>query len=219
MSLQFHAAMPIKMLHQAKSRLSHALSPAERCVLVLAMLHAVVARCQAAPRIQTVWVVGKDAAVLDFAAQHGARALYDPTNDMNAALDLAAAAATQAGAEALLVLPADVPLLTAADIAALLEPLQDAAPSPVCVFSPDQAASGTNALALTLPSLLPFLFGPGSFAQHLEAAQRLGLCAHIYTSPTLALDIDTPADLERAMQMQFPQRRKSHVDDWLCCST
>jgi 2-phospho-L-lactate guanylyltransferase len=219
MSLPFHAAVPIKTLHQAKSRLSGVLSPAERRMLVLAMLRAVVNTCYAAPRIQTVWVVGKDAAVLDFAAQHGARALYDPTNDMNAALDLAAAAALQAGAEALLVLPADVPLLTTADIASLIDPLQAAAPSPVCVLSPDQAASGTNALALTLPPALPFLFGPGSFARHMEAAQRHGLQTHVYTSPTLALDIDTPADLERAIQMQSPPRRTNHVDHWLCCGT
>jgi 2-phospho-L-lactate guanylyltransferase len=87
------------------------------------------------------------------------------------------------------------------------------------VLSPDQTASGTNALAQSLPPPLPFLFGPGSFAQHLEAAQRLGLRANVYTSPTLALDIDTPADLERAIQMQSPQRRNRHVDDWLCCGT
>jgi 2-phospho-L-lactate guanylyltransferase len=220
MSLQVHAAVPVKTLHQAKSRLSSVLSPAERRMLVLAMLRAVVSTCcQAAPRIQTVWVVGKDAAVLEFAAQYGARALYDPTNDMNAALSLAAAAAVQSGAEALLVLPADVPLLTTADIAALLDPLQDAAPAPACVLAPDQAVSGTNALALTLPPPLPFLFGPGSFARHLEAAQRHSLQTHVYTSPTLALDIDTPADLERAIQMQSPPRRTSHVDNWLCCGT
>lgn len=193
--LSIHAIVPMKDLSISKSRLAMRLPPPERRALALSMFKAVVMTlCAATSALQRVDVVSRDPLVLNIAAQCGARPLCDPTHDLNAALDIARTAACCAGATALLVVPADVPLITPADIAALVERLHQSAPNG-CVLAPNQDESGTNALGMTLPGEMPFLFGAGSFARHREAAHQLGLQVQIYRSPTLAMDIDTPADL------------------------
>ena len=95
------------------------------------------------------------------------------------------------GARAVLVLPADLPLLTSGDIMAML----DLAHEPRCVvIAPDARGEGTNALMLRPPDALNFAFGPQSFYEHCAQAETSQLALHIYRSPTVALDLDTPAD-------------------------
>lgn len=191
-----HAIVPMKALAHAKSRLAASLSPAERYKLALTMFQSVLTiLCAAQSHIQTIWVVSRDPLVLDIAAQASAEAVYDTTTDLNAALHLGRAAAITARATALLVVPADVPLLTTQDIAALVALLPQNGPA-TCVLAPNANQTGTNALGLTLPTPMPFLFGSDSFARHLHTARQLGLHLQVYHSPTLALDVDTPADLD-----------------------
>ena len=62
-------------------------------------------------------------------------------------------------------------------------------------LAPDRHGTGTNALALALPSSLPLQFGVGSFERHLEAAARLVRSPGIVRLPGLACDVDEPQDL------------------------
>jgi 2-phospho-L-lactate guanylyltransferase len=170
-------------------------------------------------------VVSSDATVLQAAATAGAHPLPDTTADLNAALHLAQASAEQAGAEALLIIPADVPLLTPADGVALVAALAAgrasvAGSQAAGVIVPSHDGSGTNALGITLPSPLPFQFGSSSFAHHQESARRLGIHLHVHTSPTLALDIDTPADLAQLEhEQQHRERKERDGNHWICCGT
>lgn len=203
-----HAVVPMKDLARAKSRLAELLTPSERRALALDMLQRVITtllNCRLPTydqstidnlqsTIQEVWVVSTDPAVLDYAATMGARALPDPTGDLNAALEFARGVVTAAGADGLLVVPADVPRLTAADLAGLVGALDQGA---AVVVAPDREESGTNALGLRLPSSFPFQFGLDSFSRHLEATRARGLPTQVYTSPTLALDVDTAEEYER----------------------
>lgn len=148
--------------------------------------------CAAPPTIAAIWVVSADPAVLGIAEQHGARALEDPTADLNAALEHARAALRRAGADALLVIHGDLPLITADDIWAMADAL--AAGADVAI-APDRAEIGTNALGCRLDANLPFLFGGASFARHMAAAAWRELHVAIVRSPTLALDVDTPESL------------------------
>ncbi|MFP4438597.1 MAG: 2-phospho-L-lactate guanylyltransferase [Chloroflexaceae bacterium] len=195
-----HLVIPMKDLARAKSRLSEILPPDARRTLVLEMLRRVLATLlpgrehhgTVAPAdIESVWIMSADPTILALTTELGARPLHDPTADLNAALEWARTVVTAAGADALLIIPADVPRITPADLAGLTASLQAGS---ALVIAPDRAGHGTNALGLRLPSPLPFQFGPDSFAQHLETARRLGLTAQIYASPTLALDVDTPED-------------------------
>ncbi len=216
-----HAVVPMKDLTRAKSRLSQHLSPAERRSLALNMLCNVLqVLCASSmqPELQAVWVVSSDPLVHAIAACCGARPLLDTTADLNGALELARAAVVEAGADALLVVPADTPLITSADVTGIIERLWQSDP-PACVLVPNQQMSGTNALGLTLPATMPFQFGDDSFARHCNTAYNLGMHVRIFYSATLALDIDTPGDLARAWQLQTQQRRQRDDHYWVCCGT
>jgi 2-phospho-L-lactate guanylyltransferase len=186
-----HAVIPVKPLGTAKSRLAHVLNAHERRDLVLAMLADVLSTVAAAPAVARATVVSRDPTALALAAEYGAAALLDPTSSLNEALAHAASHAATHGAEALLVLPADLPLLTPADIGTLVAAL--AAP-PAAVFAPSHDG-GTNALLVAPPEELPFMFGRGSLARHLNAARRHGMRAQLVYTPGLELDVDSPHDL------------------------
>lgn len=193
--MTLHAIVPIKSLERAKSRLAGALAPPERRALVLEMLADVVAalRHPAAP-VAAVWVVSADPAPLQLAAAWGARPLREAAGELNGALEQARGAALASGAEAILVVPGDVPLITPADIAAMAALLRAGAD---VALAADAAASGTNALGMRRGADLPFRFGPDSAARHAAEAAAMGLRLARYSSPTLALDVDGPASLAR----------------------
>jgi 2-phospho-L-lactate guanylyltransferase len=194
-AISIHAVVPVKPLALAKSRLAGVLAPAERRDLVLEMLSRVLRSLAAAPRaITATWVTSADHDVLDLAEELGARPLPDAGANLNGALDLARARLSAGGAGAMLVLPADVPLVSAGDLAALAAALRGPA---AVALAPDSAGSGSNALGLRLPSDLPFHFGPNSAARHRAAAAARGLAVYEHISATLGLDVDDPASLER----------------------
>ena len=191
--MQLHAIVPVKALERAKGRLVGMLSPAERRLLVLEMLGRVLRVLRRAP-VAVVWVVSADATVLACAESYGARPLLERAQDLNGALEQARQAARAADAEAVVVVPADVPLLAPSDIAGLAALLTGGA---AVALAPDAAGQGTNALAMRAAVELPFTFGVGSAALHLRAAAERGLPARLYHSPTLALDVDDAPSLAR----------------------
>ena len=95
----------------------------------------------------------------------------------------------------LLVIHADLPLVSVDDIAALI-----AECGVGCAIAPDRHGTGTNALALVEPVGFDFAFGPNSFARHCAVAKGK---ARVVTRPGLGLDIDTAADLEAAISAGF----------------
>jgi 2-phospho-L-lactate guanylyltransferase len=194
--MEIHAVVPVKALDRAKSRLAGRLNTGERRALVVEMFGRVLTTllgCRGAA-LSEVWVISADPEVLAYAAAAGARTLADEAGDLNGALEQARAALADAGASAMLIIPADVPLITAADVAALAGLLAAGAD---LALATDRQGAGTNALGLRLPSDLPFRFGERSAAFHREAAASLGLPLQLYSSSTLSLDVDDPESLER----------------------
>jgi 2-phospho-L-lactate guanylyltransferase len=186
---QIAAVVPVKMLGRAKGRLAEALTPQERRALVLAMLRDVLGALRAV--LGSYAVISSDLGVLAFAAAYGAVPLFDKAADLNGALAQAAAHYAAAGAAGLLVLPADVPLVAADDLGRLI-----AAAACSRVLVAPSRDGGTNALLVRPPQALPFQFGADSMALHLDAARRLSLPAATVRLPSLALDVDRPADLQ-----------------------
>jgi 2-phospho-L-lactate guanylyltransferase len=194
--MQIHAVVPVKALDRAKSRLAGRLGADERRALVIEMLGRVLATllgCRGAA-LAEVWVISADPAVLARAAAAGARTLRDEAGDLNGALAQARESLADAGAAAMLIIPADVPLITAADVVALAGLLAAGAD---LALATDRRGDGTNALGLRLPSGLPFRFGEQSAHLHRAAAADLGLIPQLYASPTVSLDVDDPESLER----------------------
>jgi 2-phospho-L-lactate guanylyltransferase len=98
-----------------------------------------------------------------------------------------------------LVIPADLPLLSASGVRALLERAID---PPVVVIAPDRHERGTNALLLSPANLIEYDFGEGSFKRHCERARRAGARLEIVKLPSLELDLDLPEDLELIRKME-----------------
>ena len=115
---------------------------------------------------------------------------------MNPALEEAREKAVADGATSLLVFPADLPLLRAQDVGAVAE-AGDGGEESLAAVAPDAAGKGTNALLLRPPDALPFLFGPDSFAAHLDAARERGVKTRVVERPNLGFDLDTADDLRR----------------------
>ncbi len=186
------AVVPVKDLWGTKSRLAPILDPGARAGLTLYMMGRVLAAIGEAG-IEDVCVVSPDRIVLGEAHRRGASPLVQESRGLNPALEEGRRRALDLGARTLLVFPADLPLLDAEDVRAVLE----ASEGQSVVISPDGARSGTNALLIHPPDALPFAFGPDSFEAHLEAARGRGLEVGVCERPHLAFDLDTAGDLAR----------------------
>jgi 2-phospho-L-lactate guanylyltransferase len=117
--------------------------------------------------------------------------LTDAGADMNASLSAALAVLEGRGATRIAIVSADLPQLTPDDLTALVLAGQRHG----VALAPDHTGLGTNAACLALPARLTFHFGPGSFAQHVAEARRLGMEPARVQRPGLAFDVDEPADV------------------------
>ncbi len=189
------AVVPVKDLWGTKSRLKPVLKPAARAGLTVYMMGRVVAALGEAG-IGRVCVVSPDRVVLSEAQERGATPLRQQSRGLNPALEEGRRWAVGEGASSLLVLPADLPLVEADDVRALLDELGETPPEgPLAVISPDGARAGTNALLLRPPDALPFAFGAGSYEAHLSSARERGVDVRVREIPHLAFDLDTVDDL------------------------
>ena len=68
---------------------------------------------------------------------------------------------------------------------------------------PSASDAGTSALHLRPPQLLRPRFGAGSLRAHVLEAERRSLRCSILSLPRLALDVDTPADVEALREAGF----------------
>jgi 2-phospho-L-lactate guanylyltransferase len=184
-----HVVVPLKA-RRGKTRLMGVLAEDTRSRLIGAMLAQVCAALGAAG-VRAVSILTSDADWVPSGCEH----IADAGLDLNAALDVAARQLTATGSSRMLILAADLPFVTPADIEALIE----AGEAHPVVIAPDLARSGTNALLLAPPLLLEPHFGTGSFAAHTRAARAAGLEPRIVQRDGLARDIDTPQDLQRLM--------------------
>jgi 2-phospho-L-lactate guanylyltransferase len=200
------AVVPVKDLQHAKQRLAGVLGAEERRGLFAAMLEDVLEALAASQLLAGIVVVTRDMQAGNLAARYGARVLVEPANrGHTAASTLGAATLAAEGAAGMVQLPADLPLLTAADVDAVL---QAHAKAPSITLAPSRDRLGSNAVACSPPDLLPLRFGDDSFYPHLERARALGIEPTIVERPGLALDVDTPADL--AAFLAAPSRTRTY---------
>jgi 2-phospho-L-lactate guanylyltransferase len=180
------AIVPLKALEGAKGRLAAHLDDGQRRDLVVWMLGRVLAACLGAAAVDRVLVVAGDEAGAQAAARPGVDAVVETAPGLTAALDLADR--LTAGAAATLVVPADVPMATSADIDAVC-----AAGAAVAVVQTTDG--GTGALLRRPPDVIRTAFGPRSAEAHLRLAAAAGVSAVRLDLPNLALDVDTPGAL------------------------
>ena len=183
--------IPVKPFGQGKSRLAPHLSQEERASLSRSLLARVLAATAAAGCFAGRLVVSRDPEALEMAQAAGALPVPEVSRGLNLALRQGADVAIWSGAEALLVLPADLPNVSADVLRALL----DDTPEADGVLIAPSATGGTNALWLRPPNAIPFAFGEQSAARHTALAQESGRPVRLFQSAALALDVDLPSDL------------------------
>lgn len=185
------AIVPVKKLDAAKSRLSPLLSDNERRQLCLKMLEDVLTAIKVTRRVHWVVVVSVDPVVLQAAKSFDVFSLMESQPGLNQAVSEAINWCVQNGAKSTLILPADIPSVTSADLNWILSLGREA----TMIISPSRSGDGTNALLLNLPSILPTLYGKHSYLRYIKEASRRAIRFHTIKSPRIALDIDTIEDL------------------------
>ncbi len=187
--------IPVKPFVRAKSRLSAALTPAERSELAERLLRHVLGVVRQTPQVAGTLVISRDSKVLAIARDFGANTVAESgTPELNSALMRATQVVSIWRADAVLVLPADLPLISPEDIAAMIELARS---SQTVVIATDANQDGTNALLIRPPGLIPYAYGEGSYERHTRLAQDARATVKLYQSDRLALDIDLPEDLQR----------------------
>jgi len=189
------ALVPIKPFASAKTRLDGLLTRPECARLAAEMARDVLRALNAAPDISGVALLGGEpelaALALSAIGAKTTRIFAEQAGeDYRDALRRAAAELAAQGARHLLVVPGDLPTLSSSDVQELLEGHRGGVT--VCPAASD---GGTNALLLTPPTAIPFLYGPASAARHLAAAAAAGVAGRSVALPAFARDVDRPDDV------------------------
>jgi 2-phospho-L-lactate guanylyltransferase len=191
------AILPIKSFAQAKQRLRIELPSHDRRALVEAMFADALVALGRVTALERVVVVSGDRVAQRIAGGYGALVVEDDERGHNAAAARGIQTVLEDGIERALLVPGDCPLLAPADLNALLS---HPAAERSALIVPDRHGTGTNALLLTPPDVLAPSFGPDSRRRHLADASTSGVPAEVVELDSLALDIDTPDDLEALQQ-------------------
>jgi 2-phospho-L-lactate guanylyltransferase len=219
--------VPVKILADAKQRLSGILSPEERVALAQAMCEDVLqtlANWQnrtSLPMAMAVAVVTNDSFASGLAARFKFDVIADANSGETSAIEMATAVCKARGARSTLVMPADIPLMDSAELQEIIE----SAPPHGTVLVPDAEGRGTNAALRSPGDLFPLRFGNDSFLPHQDAARATGLPCVILRLPGIARDIDRPQDLHELSAASGERQSQKLVRSWnltdrvLACSS
>lgn len=183
--------IPVKRFDQSKMRLAQSLPVHSRRQLGLAMLADVL---RATEKWEHRYIVTADLDAEAVGLAFGCKLVADPGEELNAAIEAGTRAATRDGVARLLVLPADVPAVTADDVTRIF-----AAPEPVVLA--ESWDGGTNALLRSPPGAITSQFGPKSADAHAAAAAANGLECGTVDAQSLYYDIDRIEDLQRLAKL------------------
>jgi 2-phospho-L-lactate guanylyltransferase len=201
--------LPVKDLVRAKTRLAGVLAPHERRALAQAMVEDVLSVLVSVHRLDGILLVSDDPAAELIAHKYAIDVVAETELACAAGLNPVVEAATsllrERGVVDIMVMHADLPLLQAEDVEAILERQRENAVDLVLV--PDLAGTGTNVMAFTGAGHPGFSYGPGSCQAHQASAVQLGLSCELMTNRRLGLDVDIPGDLLHLYhQLQAGQR-------------
>jgi 2-phospho-L-lactate/phosphoenolpyruvate guanylyltransferase len=203
--------IPVKNLSTAKQRLAPVLGQSARTELAQAMLCDVAAEIAAWPSRPPCALVSGDPLAAELAAQYAFELIPDPLNPgETGAIEMATNLCVARGTEYTLVIPADIPLLRAAELAEILAN----APETGSVLAPAADGRGTNAAFRRPANLFPLRFGNDSFQPHLASARATGKPCVVLHLPRLALDVDNPADLQRLLAQPGQTRTQRLLCRW-----
>jgi 2-phospho-L-lactate guanylyltransferase len=188
------AIVPVKPLRRGKSRLSEILSEDERAQLNHQLFVHTIEVLKQVDDISEILVVSRDSDVLTEARDLDVRTVTENgTPELNNALRRASLFLKAFSTEGVLIVPADLPLLTPADVIAFLEKRTQ---PPVVIITSDRHRKGTNMLFTNPADLLTFSYGQDSFERHSALAKSKGAEVIVFENERIALDLDVPEDYD-----------------------
>jgi 2-phospho-L-lactate guanylyltransferase len=201
--------VPVKSFARAKARLAPVLDATQRTKLVKAMLDDVLTGLRQVSGLAGIVVVSGDNEARAVASLHGVQAIDDPWEQgPNQAVLLALPVLRKRGADAMLVIPSDVPQLEAIELRPIVEALSEA---PVALV-PAARDGGTNLLGCAPIEAIAPCFGPESFMRHMEAARHARLKPRVFEVRSLSYDIDRAEDL-REFEARHPTRTGAYLSE------
>ena len=180
------AVIPVKQFSLGKGRLAEILSPTARADLGRALATRT-AQITVDAGMEPLIVAGDDE-VDSWALGHGFQVAHDSGAGLNGAARIGVEWCVERS-RTWIVVHADLPLLIAPDVSALLTTMEGGAPAVVAPSSD----GGTSALGATADPPV-FQYGVASFRRHLVRLPD----AQVVPRVGLLHDLDTPADLESA---------------------
>ncbi|MBI3841052.1 MAG: 2-phospho-L-lactate guanylyltransferase [Thaumarchaeota archaeon] len=187
--------------HSAKSRLSKVLGNRQRASLASEMLLHVLSAVRSAGLLGRCYVVSSRPSVLRLAAMAGASTIREADDaGVNSAVERGMASLAEANE--FLVVPSDLPLLSAHDLEAALA-LRSGGMD--IVISPSRTFNGTNLLLFSRSRGVRLSYDRDSFKNHLGEAGNMKLRTGVYCGPGVVFDVDSPSDLKELVR---PGRRR-----------
>ena len=192
------AVVPVKTLPSSKSRLRPWLDGPSVERLSIAMLSDILETLQRVRAIDRIAVATPDPRIAEVAHQIGAEVLSTSVVGLNPSIEAACEVLAPTADDSVLVVLGDVAGAQAADIEALL----DAGARRGVALAPSNDG-GTSALLRTPRDTIPAAFGPNSARAHRELAASAEVSFEELALPSLAIDIDERADLEKFASSAF----------------
>ena len=127
-----------------------------------------------------------------------------------AAIEMATAWCEEHGYDTTVVIPGDVPLVTSAELNAVL----DAAPPEGALFVPAYDRRGSNCIVRRPANVIPLRFGNDSFLPHCEAMRKTRKPLVILELPGIGLDIDQPHELDLLLQREGDTHAQRLLRAW-----
>jgi 2-phospho-L-lactate/phosphoenolpyruvate guanylyltransferase len=207
--------VPVKNLSGAKQRLASLLDQKARTELAQAMLHDVLSAIAAwddeHKARPDVAVVSSDPFAAELARVYDFEIIPDPANPgETGAIEMATQICVERGVASTLVIPADIPLMQSWELAEILKK----APGEGSVLVPAADGRGTNAAYRSPAALFPLRFGNDSFMPHHAAAQATNRTCVVLRLPGIAVDIDSPEDLQHLVSLPGETRAQRLARKW-----
>jgi 2-phospho-L-lactate guanylyltransferase len=199
--MKIFALVPVKRFESSKSRLGAVLSINERIKLSELLLINTISVLKKSSAISNIVVVSSDERAMEIARRTDAKFLKEAKDrGVNAAIAVADDYSSENRAHATLVIPVDLPFLTATDVNMVCRKAKS--PERCLVISPSLRYDGSNALLRKPSRLLKTHYDEDSFNAHLRAATQFGIPIKVVLSQRIMKDLDSIEDIKNLMNQR-----------------
>ena len=199
--MKIFALVPVKKFESSKSRLGAVLSINERIKLSELLLINTISILKKSSAISNIVVVSSDEKAMEIARRTDTKFLKEAKDrGVNAAIAVADDYSSENRAHATIVIPVDLPLLTATDVNMMCRKAKS--PERCLVISPSIRYDGSNALLRKPSRSLKTHYDEDSFNAHIRAATQFGIPIKVFLSQRIMKDLDSIEDIKNLMNQR-----------------